>query len=369
MPIEPGPARPEHEPDTMLSQLAGAPVGRVELVELAGGTAANVQPGSAEEVQHLVSLAQRLGTRVAVTRRLAAGLIALDLSALSAIDAPDEKSCLVRAGAGASVAAVEARAIQAGLSLGPLLPSSQQKKVGAWLAGPTRGERAILPGRLETAALALEAVLADASLYRSKEAPRSATGPDLDHLLLGGEGRFGLITHVTLRLFPRALVEAAGARQVVGLREAIEACHEAMRSGLLPAEARWERARGTVEARFTGMNAAARARRFGSGDIGGREGRAQLELAGSWKAWHAASPLRPEALELVCLHVDGAFGALEFADPDEAERASVYAQAIGFAVVSPRRLRPDPAVGWSGPAAALYERLAQLSDPRGVFAR
>lgn len=355
--------------DRMLAALVGAPVGELEIVERPEGQAASVRATTEGEVGRLVALAHRNGGRVAVTRRLKPGLVALDLSRLSRVEVPDEKSCLIRVGAGASVREVEARAIQSGLTLGPLLPSTPYKKVGAWLAGPTRGERTVPPGRLETAALALEAVLADGSHYRSKETPRSATGPDLDHLLLGGEGRFGILTRVTLRLFPRALVEAAGSRPAVGVLDAVEAARQAMREGLLPVELRWDKPRGTVEARFTGTGAAHRARRFGAATLGGREIRGHLELAGSWKAWGAASPLRPEALQLVAIHVDGAFGALEFADAEEAERAAEHARHIGFAVVSPRRLRPDPALGWTGAAAALHASLARELDPTGIFAR
>jgi FAD/FMN-containing dehydrogenase len=307
--------------------------------------------------------------RVAVTRRLRPGLVAIDLSALDQVETPDETSCLLRAGAGAAVQAVEDRAIAAGLTLGPLLPSTGRKKVGAWLAGPTRGERTIPPGRLETVALAIEAVLPDGSLYRSRETPRSATGPDLDHLLLGGEGRFGIVTRTTLRLFPRALSEAAGAREARGVLDAIEAARQAVHEGLLPAEVRWDKPRGTVEARFTGPAAAQRARKFGGAAIGGHEVAGHLELAGTWRAWAAASPLRPSALQLVALHVDGALGALEFNDEADAERAAVSARHMGFVVVSPRRLRVDAAQGWQGAAHPLHEALAASIDPNGVFAR
>jgi len=348
-----------------------AALGEVETHEKDGGVAVLLWPRAAHDVARAVSIAARLGAKVAVTRRLRPGLLALQMHRLDAVEAPDEANCLVRVGAGALVRQVEARAIQSGLTLGPLLPSTARKRVGAWLSGPTRGERSIPGDRLETAALALEAVLAEASFYRSRETPRSATGPDLDHLLLGGEGRFGLITRATLRLFPRALAEATASRRVTGLVEAVAAVREASLEGLSPAEARWERALGTVEARFTGMFSAPRARRFGAGGIAGHEmARADLELCGSWRAWNAATPLRPEAFHLVGIHLDGAFGALRFEDPSELERAAHHAQAIGFAVVSPRCLRAPVGAGLQAAgAAALHEALLGALDPKSVFER
>lgn len=358
--------RPPEDP--VVQSLRAADLGEVEVVQGPDGQwGPRLVVRGAPQVAGVVSLARRLGVRVAVTQRTRPGIVALNLSRLADIDPPDERSCVIRVGAGAAVRDVEARAIQKGLTLGPMLPSSPNKSVGAWLAGPTRAQRAVPPGRLETVALALEAVLADGSLYRSREAPRSATGPDLDHLLLGGEGRFGLVTRATLRLFPRALVEAASARSVANVIEAIEALQRAVADGLLPAEARWERGRGRVEARFVGGGAAARARRFGSEPIAGRLLRAHLELAGSWRAWGTLSPLRPESLQLVALHTDGAFGALQFEDPDDADRAARHARAMGFAVVSPRRLRGLPVA--EGAAGQLMEALARRVDAAGVFAR
>ncbi len=361
---------PEVATERLEEALSGLSVGDVEAVHVDDQLTISIRPRTPTDIRQIVQLAARHRVRVAVTRRLRPGVFALDLSPMSAIDAPDEKTCLVRVGAGAKVREVEARAIQAGMSLGPLLPSSLNKTVGAWLAGPTRGERSIPPGRLETAALALEAVLAEGTFYRSKEAPRTATGPDLDHLLLGGEGRFGIITRATLRLLPRTLVEASAAREAPSVLEAIDAIRRATRHNLMPVEARWDRSRAVVEARFTGSGAAARSRRFGEARVSGREIiRGHLELAGSWRAWAALSPLRPQAFQLVALTGEGAFGAVELDSSDEAETAAVHARAIGHTIVSPRRLRPAAEVGWSAGASGVLRALESVTDPASVYRR
>src|SRR2546423_7819306 len=102
------------------------------------------------------------------------------------------------------VAALETAARRAGATLGPLLPSVRAGSVGAWLAGPTRGERAVPGSRRETAALSVSAVLADGRLAQSRAAPRSATGPDLDHPALGGSGRLCVIAAPWGRPLPAA---------------------------------------------------------------------------------------------------------------------------------------------------------------------
>jgi len=124
------------------------------------------------------------------------------------------------------------------------------------------------------------------------------------------------------------------------------------------------------EARFMGAGSAGRARRFGDEPVAGHEIiKGHLELAGSWRAWSAISPLRPQAFQLVALSADGAFGSLEFEAADEADAAAVHARAIGLTIVSPRRLRPPPDVGWGGGAAGILQGLEAATDPRGTFRR
>jgi hypothetical protein len=118
------------------------------------------------------------------------------------------------------------------------------------------------------------------------------------------------------------------------------------------------------------MNAAQRARRFGDAPVAGHEIiRGHLELAGTWKAWSAISPLRAQAFQLVAITGDGAFGALEFDTPEDADAAAAHARAIGHTIVSPRRLRPSPDVGWSGGAAGILRSLEAATDVTAVYRR
>jgi len=356
--------------EAVVQAVEGARLGDVRVSGAGDTTAVQLVPRSVHDVARAVSLAHRSGLRVNVTQRVRPGLLALDLSSLSAIDAPDEVSGIVRVGAGCRVMEVEDRAARAGLTLGTLLPQTAFKKLGAWLAGPTRGERTEPGGRLETSVLALEAVLADGSVYRSVEAPRSATGPDLDHLLLGAEGRFGIITRATLRLQGRRLAEAFGVRAAATVDAAIETLREISTSAIAPAEARWSLARGTLEARFSGNSAAISARAFGSGPLAGHDVTSELELAGAWAQWSQVAALAPTELQFVAMHAGGAFGALRFADPASAPDAAARALALGFVIVSPRRLRPAPELGFrEAGAAAIFTSFAAELDRHGTFAR
>ncbi len=156
--------------------------------------------------------------------------VVISRASLTGMGPVDVKSGVAQAGAGVTLGALEEALRQKELSLGPLSPSVRDLTVADWLEGPWAGLRAVPGGALETACLALEAVMPDGLRFSSRASPRSAAGPDLDHLFLGGEGRFGLLLSATLRAFdrPRAQREVqyafdSVAALVNGVRAAIAA--------------------------------------------------------------------------------------------------------------------------------------------------
>src|SRR5205823_244399 len=230
--------------------------------------------------------------------------VLLDLGSLDRIASVDGVTGIARVEAGCSVAALEAAARRAGSTLGPLLPSVRAGSIGAWLAGPTRGERGIPGARRETAALSIAAVLADGHIAESRAAPRSATGPDLDHLALGGNGRLCVVAAAWIRLFPvaPALAGSWTCRDMAAALAGLERlCHDR----LAPARARivagadstrlaaaWE---GLETAPMERDRAAAHAR---SGPGLGRDGRRVdlEEIDRSARRRGGSCPMTPAAL-------------------------------------------------------------------------
>ena len=129
--------------------------------------------------------------------------VAFSVEAFDLVQLVDPHSCLCEVGAHVPLQVLEARLKTSGLTLGPLSPGALALRVGAWLEGAHASMRPIPGGRLEPAALCLEAALWSGRSYRSHRSPRSASGPDLDHLLLGGHGAIGRVTGATLRIAPR----------------------------------------------------------------------------------------------------------------------------------------------------------------------
>ncbi len=72
--------------------------------------------------------------------------------------------------------------------------------VGGWAVTRGAGQNSTYYGKIEDLVLAQECVT-PAGVLRTASHPAAATGPDLDQLLLGSEGVFGIVTEVTLRVF------------------------------------------------------------------------------------------------------------------------------------------------------------------------
>jgi FAD/FMN-containing dehydrogenase len=294
----------------------------------------------------------------------------LELVALDRIASMDSATGIARVEAGCSVAAVETAARRAGATLGPLLPSVRAGSVGAWLAGPTRGERGIPGSRRETAALSIAAILADGHLAESRAAPRSATGPDLDHLALGGAGRLCVIATAWIRLFPAA-PPAYAAWQRADLATAIAAVAQLCRDRIAPARGMlrvreggvlvalsWE---GPESARIL-RDRAVRALEEPLAIDPGPEVRAPasargVEVDARWGSLEQIAR-RPDVAEIALygMHAGGAFAVLSLAS-EGVEQCAEAARGAGAKVIAPRRLR-SVAPSWAEMGAGpVWKRL------------
>ena len=107
----------------------------------------------------------------------------------------------VVAGAGATLAAVQAAAARAGWAYGVDMTSRDSCTVGGMVATNAGGLRVVGFGSTRTQVLGIEAVLADGSVVsRLQGLAKDATGYDLSQLLVGSEGTLGIVTAARLRL-------------------------------------------------------------------------------------------------------------------------------------------------------------------------
>lgn len=170
-------------------------------------------PASDDEVSALLRFARETGTRLipygggtSVVGHINpvpgdAPALTVDLRRLSRLVALDETSHLATFEAGASGPEVEEQLRQRGYTLGHYPQSFEYSTLGGWIATRSSGQQSYHYGRIESlfAGGHVETLRGPLDL---PPLPASAAGPDLRHVVLGSEGRLGIITQAAVRVRP-----------------------------------------------------------------------------------------------------------------------------------------------------------------------
>jgi len=153
------------------------------------------------------------------------------LDGLVSLDARDLRASF-RAGTLGGEA--ERRLEREGLTIGHWPQSVELSTVGGWVATRAAGQFSTAYGSIEDVVLALEVVLPDGSVVRTRETPRAAAGPDLRQLVLGSEGTLGVVTEVTFSLRAQPEARELAAFHFESLDAGLEAIRVLMHAGWRP---------------------------------------------------------------------------------------------------------------------------------------
>ncbi len=128
-------------------------------------------------------------------------ILTLDMRRMSRLIEFDEISRLAIFGAGASGPQIESELKARGYTLGHFPQSWEYSTLGGWIATRSSGQQSLHYGRIEDlfAGGHLETPSGPLDMPAF---PASAAGPDLRQLVLGSEGRLGVITRAVLRVHP-----------------------------------------------------------------------------------------------------------------------------------------------------------------------
>jgi alkyldihydroxyacetonephosphate synthase len=176
-------------------------------------------PESGEEVRALFDFARRAGavlvprgggTSVAGHVSPAAGerpVLVVSLERMNRLLALDETSRLATFGAGVAGPDLEAALRARGWTLGHFPQSWEWSTLGGWVATRSSGQQSLRYGRIE-ALFAGGRMETPAGPVVLPPHPASAAGPDVREMVLGSEGRMGILTEVTVRISPAPAREA-----------------------------------------------------------------------------------------------------------------------------------------------------------------
>lgn len=132
------------------------------------------------------------------------GGIRLDLSELNGETHINETDLTVTVPASARGSDVEAAVNDRGYTLGNSPQSLLRSSVGGWVSTLETGQFSSRYGGIENLVTRFDIVLADGQMVKLGASPRAAMGPDLRQLFIGSEGTLGIVTSVTMKIFPIA---------------------------------------------------------------------------------------------------------------------------------------------------------------------
>ena len=170
-------------------------------------------PESGEQVRALLDLAQggrwvvipfAGGTSVAGHLDCPMGdrpILSVNLTRMNQLHHLDTASQLASFGAGTPGPLVEAQLRAHGYTLGHFPQSFEYSTVGGWVVTRSSGQQSLRYGRIEQlfAGGRMETPIGPLVL---PTLPAASAGPDLRELVLGSEGRFGILTEATVRVTP-----------------------------------------------------------------------------------------------------------------------------------------------------------------------
>lgn len=195
------------------------------------------------EVRSLIRYAREVGVRIipygggtSVVGHInplpgEAPVLTVDLGRLGRLLQFDGTSRLATFGAGILGPDLEAQLRARGYTLGHFPQSFEFSTLGGWVATRSSGQQSLGYGRIEAlfAGGHLETPIGELTL---PPFPASAAGPDLRQMVLGSEGRLGILTRVTVRVSPLPEQEAFHAVFFPDFERGREAARNLAQAGL-----------------------------------------------------------------------------------------------------------------------------------------
>ena len=160
--------------------------------------------------------------------------VVVDLRRMNAVLEVDPVSLTVRVQAGMVLEALDTELRRAGLMLGHDPWTLPVATVGGAVSTNSLGYRGGRYGSMGSQVLGVEAVLPQGEVCRTRAVAKSSTGINLSHLFIGGEGCFGVLTEVTLRVFPVPDKRSLLAFRFDSFARGFEAVREFFSAGLRP---------------------------------------------------------------------------------------------------------------------------------------
>jgi alkyldihydroxyacetonephosphate synthase len=200
-------------------------------------------PKSEDEIRQIIRYAQQLGVRLipygggtSVTGHInplpgSQPVLTVAMSRMNGLVSFDADSLLATFGAGVTGPDLEAQLRARECTLGHYPQSFEYSSLGGWIATRSSGQQSLRYGRIEKL-FAGGRMICPLGTLELPAFPASAAGPDLRELVLGSEGRLGILSQATVRVSPLPEKEEFFALFFPNFEHGCEAVHQMLINGL-----------------------------------------------------------------------------------------------------------------------------------------
>ena len=190
-------------------------IGKENVKECGGGAAVCVTPSNVADISKIVAIARKNKVKVVSSNNpswavdgteCAKGGVLIDLSKLDKIIKIDPVSMSVRVGAGCRIGVLIEACSKEGFTLGSY-PFDRSSAVGSWAVTNGIGYGTYKYGNSKDNVINLQAVAEDASVIETgyDNIGYYMSGYNLTQMFAASEGTLGVVTEVTLKLFPKGI--------------------------------------------------------------------------------------------------------------------------------------------------------------------
>jgi alkyldihydroxyacetonephosphate synthase len=163
------------------------------------------------------------------------GGIIVDLKRMNKISEINDQNLTVTAQAGINLTNLETELNRKEYTMGHFPQSFYCSSLGGNLSTRAAGEFSTKYGKIDDMVISLEAVLPQGEIIKSKNTPKSSTGPAVERLLLGGEGTLGIITEATLKIWPKPEKTVLKSYSFENMQDGLDVIRNILRKGVFPA--------------------------------------------------------------------------------------------------------------------------------------
>jgi alkyldihydroxyacetonephosphate synthase len=170
----------------------------------------------------------------------------------------DSESQIATFGAGTAGPELEAQLKEKGYTLGHYPQSWELSTVGGWVASRSSGQQSLRYGRIEQM-FAGGRVETPVGPLDIPTIPASAAGPDIREMILGSEGRMGILTEVKVRVTPLPEMETFHVAFIPNWQAGVETVREMAQQKLQLSMLRLSNLMETITMMYSGSDADATA--------------------------------------------------------------------------------------------------------------